>query len=334
MPNSLNRFHGRTLSYPIAATQYGTGFHIDIPGAKYLGVDVNVIIIAGHNLISQDGTKSTKPRVCSKGVEKASWSVPQEKVKICPEHGKNPKRKWGDSEYSLQKFMASKIQVSGYTIRSGETGVLRYNSKKEWPTGLKQMSYKAPTESGMSGSLGADKSAPNISQGTNAAQRSERLKAATTHQFSAERLYLRFSSLQTPGLVRLGADELDTRIPDGPKNINENRPTVVLRCFKPSEALAARERRQDHWVVLDSTRNLTFVSSTVHKNSAFLLVRLEAQGPFGIIPVQSPNVQLTLGSEYIRREYSCYGPVESSEVSFTSYHGTSTSFRITRMWLN
>lgn len=77
--------------------------------------------------------------------------------------------------------------------------------------------------------------------------------------------------------------------------------------------------------MLDSTRNLTFVSSTVHKNSAFLLVRLEAQGPFGIIPVQSPNVQLTLGSEYIRREYSCYGPVESSEVSFTSYHGTPTS---------
>ncbi|KAL2180534.1 uncharacterized protein P884DRAFT_316090 [Thermothelomyces heterothallicus CBS 202.75] len=416
-------FHSDPQSSPTAAaTNYGTGFYIDIPNAKYQGADVDVILTAGHNLISQNKEKSKNLRVFSRDDDEKGWPVPEDNVKICPEYADKPnetgsafdwavifkpksidpkdtdkntrkdfkpkdigKKTWkgfqfnlafaanpplSGGEGSLQKFMAARIWVSGYSIRntpSNRKGALRYSAEKGWPTGLKRLSYKVRTEPGMSGSpvwavcddeltvvgihtTGEDRAnAPNVSQGvrldldilerlfdwTGTAVRSKKLKVATAHPFSADGLYLSFSSSKDPARVRLGADGLDTvldtlpfgrrLVPDGSNIVSKNPATFVFRLRRPSDTPAAGEESQDQWVLLDTVRNRVLLSPTLQKHCAFTFQRKGKNGPFGICPAEPKDQQLTLGSKYIRREDSCYGPVESSEVSFTPWYGTPTS---------
>jgi hypothetical protein len=92
----------------------GTGFYIDIPHAKYRGVDVYVILTAGHNLISQDGTRSADLRVVSKEPAKTSkesdkvskeldkgWLVPDENVRICPAYTEEPNEDGSASDWGV-----------------------------------------------------------------------------------------------------------------------------------------------------------------------------------------------------------------------------------------
>ncbi|KAL2157999.1 hypothetical protein VTH06DRAFT_4809 [Thermothelomyces fergusii] len=248
--------------------------------------------------------------------------------------------------------------------------VLRYSAGKGWPAGLKRISYRVRTEPGMSGSpvwafcddeltvvgihtTGEDRArAPNVSHGvridldmlerlfdwTGAAVRSKRLKVANPNPFSAEGLYLSFSSWKGLARVRLGADGLDTvldalpfgrrLIPDGSHLVSANPATFVFRIRRPSDVNppAADEKGQNQWVLLDTDRNRVLLSPTLQKHCAFTFQTMRKDDSFGICPAESTDKQLTLGSRYIRREDACYGPVESSEVWFTEWSGVPTSY--------
>jgi hypothetical protein len=99
------------------------------------------------------------------------------------------------------------------------------------------------------------------------------------------------------------------------KSDKNNPATFVFRLRRPSGTMAAAGKRQDYWLVLDLVRNLVVLAPMVHKNSSVIFSLAAKNRPVQICPAGAQTKQLTLGSEYIRREDLCYGPVESSEVS-------------------
>ncbi|KAH8704544.1 hypothetical protein GQ44DRAFT_778001 [Phaeosphaeriaceae sp. PMI808] len=388
---------------------FGTGFYLDLPEAKYGTTDANVILTAGHNLISEDGTRSKSLTVLSVDKPKG-WLVGDKYVRICPDYEKSPEENgspfdWGvifepketakprsrkdkkakkdrkdkpraagfqfnllyavdppsyREENALRQFMEAGILISGY-IAQREIGDPIFSSRTGRPVGWRQLEYNASTQQGMSGSpvwatcdgqptvvgihtTGPSEWEPDTNQGVRlnfdvleqlfdwagVARRSKSLKVDDLKRFHDEGLYLRFSSPEAFGRVRLGAHELNTAfdiLPAG-RRTEDGEATYVFRFLQPPGW--PTKEAEYLWVLWDSTRNRVTLSPTVHKYSVVALPKVEkSRSRFGILPVGAPggaDRQLAMGSIYIRREDLCYGPVESSEVSYVQYDGAATNF--------
>lgn len=177
-----------------------------------------------------------------------------------------------------------------------------------------------------------------------------------------EGLYLHFRSPQDPAVVRLGADSLTTTFdvfPTGGRH--SGYAAYAFRVKKPPEWRARGEGDEDEdedndlWVIWDVDQDRATLSPTLHKWSAVAFWdkkparrRKKAGGKKKAVSEKESasagsntpplftiftfgtdsrmNRQLAMGSKYIRREDLCYGPVESSEVSFKYCAGSQEHF--------
>ncbi|RYP38836.1 hypothetical protein DL767_002398 [Monosporascus sp. MG133] len=263
-------------------------------------------------------------------------------------------------ENALRQFMEAGILISGYGTRH-KIGNPIIHSGKGMPACWRQLEYKITTQPGMSGSpvwatcdgeptvvgihtTGPHDWEPDASQGVRlnfdvleqlfdwagVARRSKSLKVDDLERFHAEGLYLRFSSPKAFGRVRLGAQELNTVfdiLPSG-RRTKDGEATYVFRFLQPPGW--PTKEAEYLWVFWDPTRNRVTLSPTLHKYSVVALLKdRKSPSRFGILPVGAPggaSRQLSMGSMHIRREDLCYGPVESSEVSYDEYDGAVTNF--------
>ncbi|KXX73180.1 hypothetical protein MMYC01_208834 [Madurella mycetomatis] len=329
------------------AEKFGTAFYLDIPEAKYKNTSVNVILTAAHNLISENGMRTTQLKVFSEE-SNDGWLVRDEYVRICPEYEENPEEDgspfdWGvifepkgkqrlkkgkgehrfrynlafavnppshREENVLFQFMKAHIKISGY----------KNKGKIE----------RQGTDPGKGVRLNLDV-LQQLFDWAGVARRSVSLKGYNTERFHDEGLYLRFPSPEAFGRVRLGAHELNTAfdiLPAG--RTAEGEATYVFRLLQPPGW--PTEGAEYLWVLWDPARDRAVLSPTLHKYSVVVLYKIDPSKPqFSILPVGVPGggeKQLIMGSEYIHREDLCYGPVESSEVSFGPWDGDPTSFFI------
>ncbi|RYP48448.1 hypothetical protein DL768_005650 [Monosporascus sp. mg162] len=263
-------------------------------------------------------------------------------------------------ENALRQFMEAGMLISGY-IAPREIGDPIIRSGRGRPVCWRQLEYNASTQPGMSGSpvwatcegeptvvgihtTGPHEWEPDTSQGVRlnfdvleqlfdwagVKRRSKCLKVDDLELFHDEGLYLRFSSPKAFGRVRLGSHELNTVfdiLPSG-RRTKDGEATYVFRFLQPPGW--PTEEAEYLWVLWDSTRNRVALSPTLHKYSEVALLKdRKFPSRFGILPVGAPggaSRQLFMGSMHIRREDLCYGPVESSEVSYDEYDGAPTNF--------
>ncbi|RYP81508.1 hypothetical protein DL770_005890 [Monosporascus sp. CRB-9-2] len=263
-------------------------------------------------------------------------------------------------ENALRQFMEAGILISGY-IAPREIGDPVIHSGTGRPVCWRQLEYNASTHPGMSGSpvwatcdgeptvvgihtTGPHEWEPDTSQGVRlnfdvleqlfdwagVARRSKSLRVDDPERFHDEGLYLRFSSPKAFGRVRLGAHELNTVfdiVPSG-RRTKDGEATYVFRFLQPPGW--PTKEAEYLWVFWDLTRNRVTLSPTLHKYSVVVLLKdRKSPSRFSILPVGAPGGagrQLSMGSVHIRREDLCYGPVESSEVSYDKYDGVATNF--------
>ncbi|KAL4778659.1 hypothetical protein BJX76DRAFT_362532 [Aspergillus varians] len=383
---------------------FGTGFYLDLPGAKYGTTDANVILTAAHNLIADDKTPTRQLKVISMD-NQTGWDVKDDGyVKICPDYKENPDEDgspfdWGvifepknkkrknsrknpagfgynlsyavdppsyREESPLRQFMKSNVMVSGY-ISGKKIGSPVFSRQEGWPVDWGHLRYKASTQQGMSGSpvwatcdklltvvgihtTSTNDLEPDTSQGVwlnlevldqifrwaGVAYRSKSLLMIyDPTRDKAKDLYLCFSSPEAFGRVRLGATNLSTAfdiLPAGRRTV-DGRATHVFRFIQPPGWPTTEAEYL--WVLWDVDQERVTLSSTLHKYSVVALVDERSDNNhfdpsrFGILPVGAPggeDRELAMGSTYIRPEDSCYGSVESSEVSFANYDGATTYF--------
>ncbi|KAH6855747.1 hypothetical protein B0I37DRAFT_365624 [Chaetomium sp. MPI-CAGE-AT-0009] len=164
--------------------------------------------------------------------------------------------------------------------------------------------------------------------------------------------YLHFRSPRDPAVVRLGTDSLTTTFdvfPTGGRH--DGCAAYAFRVRQPPEWRTQGDGDGDKadslWVIWDVDRDRAILSSTLHKWSAVAFWEKPASkrpgkknnavskkggtGAGGNTPPLfnmltfgtdfRKDRRLAMGSKYLRREDLCYGPVESSEVSFPDCNG-------------